>query len=40
MRHSIANLTSFSGVLVIVYQKLKIELSYKGIKVILVFIKH
>ena len=33
MRHSIANLASFGGVSVIIHQKLKIELGYKGIEV-------
>ena len=40
MRHSIANLASFGRVLIIVYQKLKTELSYKGTEVILIFIKY
>ena len=33
MRYSIANFTSFSRVLVIIYYKLNTELSYKGIEV-------
>jgi hypothetical protein len=40
MGYFIANFASFGGVLVIVHQKFKIELSYKGTEVILISIKY
>jgi hypothetical protein len=40
MGYFIANLASFGGVLIVVYQKLKTEFGYKGMEVVLIFIKY